>query len=65
MNNSFYQRLNLRLNQANRILITTHESPDADGLGSELALVLALENLGKEVTAQSRLAFYYLNSELG
>ena len=34
---------------ANDILITTHINPDGDGIGSGLALVLALEAMGKRV----------------
>jgi bifunctional oligoribonuclease and PAP phosphatase NrnA len=35
---------------AQHILLTTHENSDGDGLGSEVALALILESLGKEVT---------------
>lgn len=38
-----------RIQAANRILITTHEYPDADGIGSEISLCLALRELGKDV----------------
>jgi phosphoesterase RecJ-like protein len=37
-----------RIQAADRILITTHEYPDADGIGSEIALCLALRELGKK-----------------
>lgn len=37
-----------RIQAAQRILITTHEYPDADGIGSEIALCLALREYGKE-----------------
>jgi phosphoesterase RecJ-like protein len=37
-----------RIQVAERILITTHEIPDADGIGSEISLCLALRELGKE-----------------
>ncbi|MES2529201.1 MAG: bifunctional oligoribonuclease/PAP phosphatase NrnA [Bdellovibrionota bacterium] len=37
-----------RIQAAQRILITTHEYPDADGIGSEISLCLALRELGKE-----------------
>lgn len=37
-----------RIQAAQRILITTHEYPDADGIGSEISLCLALRKLGKE-----------------
>lgn len=38
-----------RIQVAERILITTHEIPDADGIGSEISLCLALRELGKKV----------------
>lgn len=38
-----------RIQAAQRILISTHEYPDADGIGSEIALCLALRSCGKEV----------------
>lgn len=38
-----------RIQAADKILITTHEFPDADGIGSEIALCLALRSLGKKV----------------
>lgn len=37
-----------RIQVAQRILISTHEFPDADGIGSQIALCLALRQLGKE-----------------
>ena len=37
------------LEEANTILITTHIIPDADGIGSQIALGLALKQLGKTV----------------
>jgi bifunctional oligoribonuclease and PAP phosphatase NrnA len=37
------------LNKAQRIILTTHVNPDADGLASMLALGCALEKQGKEV----------------
>lgn len=37
-----------RIQEAERILITTHEYPDADGIGSEISLCLALRSLGKK-----------------
>ena len=36
--------------QASHIILTTHENSDGDGLGSEVALAIALEALGKEVS---------------
>jgi len=38
-----------RIQAADRIVITTHEFPDADGIGSEISLCLALRSLGKKV----------------
>ncbi|MCM2350699.1 MAG: bifunctional oligoribonuclease/PAP phosphatase NrnA [Bacteriovoracaceae bacterium] len=37
-----------RIQAAERILITTHEFPDADGIGSEISLCLALREYGKK-----------------
>ncbi len=37
-----------RIQVAQRILITTHEYPDADGIGSEISLCLALREFGKD-----------------
>ncbi len=37
-----------RIQAAERILITTHEYPDADGIGSEISLCLALREYGKK-----------------
>lgn len=36
------------LKNEDRFVIATHESPDGDGLGSAIALSMALQNLGKE-----------------
>lgn len=35
------------------ILVSVHKSPDGDALGSQLALILALEKLGKSVVGQN------------
>lgn len=37
-----------RIQVAQRILITTHEFPDADGIGSEISLCMALREYGKD-----------------
>src|SRR5690606_28338238 len=37
-----------RIHEADKILITTHEYPDADGIGSEISLCLALRQIGKD-----------------
>ena len=36
-----------RIKRANNILVTTHIHPDADGIGSEISLCMALRTLGK------------------
>lgn len=41
------------LRGCNRILISAHKSPDGDTLGSQLALMLALEKLHKTVTSHN------------
>ncbi|HET6365049.1 MAG: DHH family phosphoesterase [Nitrospirota bacterium] len=41
------------LRQCDAVLISVHRSPDGDALGSQLALMLALEKLGKTVTAHN------------
>ena len=37
-----------KIKDAKRVIITTHEFPDADGIGSQISLCLALKSLGKE-----------------
>ena len=37
-----------RIEEANNILITTHIHPDADGIGSEISLCMALRTIGKK-----------------
>jgi bifunctional oligoribonuclease and PAP phosphatase NrnA len=39
------------INQADRIAILSHVRPDCDAIGSQLALALSLQQLGKEVSA--------------
>jgi bifunctional oligoribonuclease and PAP phosphatase NrnA len=41
--------LNKFLSSFNKFIVTTHESPDADGLGAEIAFHELLQYLGKEV----------------
>ena len=41
------------LRRSGRILISVHKNPDGDALGSQLALMLALEKLHKTVVAQN------------
>lgn len=38
------------LRRAGTVVLTTHEGPDGDGIGSELALARALRRMGKRVT---------------
>lgn len=49
MSTNFYQRLKEKIQSANKILITTHIVPDADGIGSQVALFYILEKIGKKV----------------
>ena len=39
--------------RSDTVLISVHKSPDGDALGSQLALMHALEKLGKTVTAHN------------
>ncbi len=39
------------INQAHRIAILSHIRPDCDAIGSQLALALSLQQLGKEISA--------------
>ncbi|MCS7172685.1 MAG: bifunctional oligoribonuclease/PAP phosphatase NrnA [Armatimonadetes bacterium] len=48
------KRIARALESARRVLLVAHERPDADALGSALALALALERLGKEVVVGSQ-----------
>jgi phosphoesterase RecJ-like protein len=50
MKASFHEIANA-INRANRIAILSHMRPDCDAIGSQLALLLSLQQLGKEVTA--------------
>jgi len=43
------QRFKSLISKAKIIVITTHVGPDADGIGSQIALALALRQLGKQV----------------
>lgn len=44
-----FDRFNSLIKQSKTIVITTHISPDADGIGSQIALAHALTKLGKQV----------------
>ena len=39
--------INDKIQSSDRILLSTHESPDCDGLGSEIAFYYYLRDLGK------------------
>ncbi len=41
------------LAQCGRVLVSVHKSPDGDAIGSQLALVFAIEKLGKTVVAHN------------
>lgn len=43
------QRFHAAIKSANNIVITTHLFPDADGIGSQIGLCLALRKIGKNV----------------
>lgn len=47
MGNAVKRFLNL-IDKSQKIVITTHIHPDADGIGSEIALCMALRTLGKD-----------------
>lgn len=44
-----WSRLDALVERCQRFVLTTHVNPDGDGLGSEVALALYLESLGKQV----------------
>jgi phosphoesterase RecJ-like protein len=44
-----YKEMADRINQAQRIVVTTHRKPDGDALGSVVGLCRGLESIGKEV----------------
>jgi phosphoesterase RecJ-like protein len=43
-----YNKIKEILDEFNRIVITTHLVPDADGIGSQIALAMALNKIGKK-----------------
>ncbi|MCK5391490.1 MAG: bifunctional oligoribonuclease/PAP phosphatase NrnA, partial [Deltaproteobacteria bacterium] len=51
--NELEKVLNL-IGESNRVLITSHQNPDGDALGSMLALGLGLEKIGKDVVFYSK-----------
>ena len=50
MNASFHEIADA-ISRANRVAILSHVRPDCDAIGSQLALALSLQHLGKEVSA--------------
>jgi phosphoesterase RecJ-like protein len=48
------ENLLARLRQAGRLLVTSHQSPDGDAIGSEIALARLLRKMGKGVTIWNR-----------
>ena len=49
MNASFHEIAGA-ISRANRVAILSHVRPDCDAIGSQLALALSLQHLGKEVS---------------
>lgn len=49
MNKALVTHARLRIEQSERILVTSHTRPDGDAIGSVLAFGLSLQNAGKEV----------------
>lgn len=48
-----FERAKLEMLKANTVCIISHRKPDGDAVGSNVALRLALENLGKKVVSAS------------
>ncbi len=46
---SIFKRFRKFIQNAQKIVITTHIHPDADGIGSQIALFYALKKLGKDI----------------
>ena len=45
-----YENVKTLVDRSSQIIITTHTGPDADGIGSQVALCLILQALGKDAT---------------
>lgn len=43
-----------RIQQGKRFMLTSHRKPDGDSIGSEMAMALILDQLGKEVVIRNR-----------
>lgn len=56
-----WKRVNEVITKAKKIMLTTHENPDGDGLGSECGIYYHLKDIGKDVRIlnYSRLPFQY------
>ena len=50
MNPDMIARVRQEIQSARKLLLTTHQNPDGDGLGSEVAFASFLKGLGKEVS---------------
>ena len=48
--NQAYDHVKTLVEKSQVIIITTHIDPDADGIGSQIALCLLLQSMGKQVT---------------
>ena len=46
---SIYNQIRASVEEATKIVITSHRSPDGDSVGSSMALYHVLTSLGKEV----------------
>ena len=62
-----WPKVNEVIKSANRILLTTHENPDGDGLGSECGIFYHLKEIGKDVRiinySEIPAEYDYLNKE--
>ena len=62
-----WPKVNEVIKSANRIMLTTHENPDGDGLGSECGIFYHLKEIGKDVRiinySEIPAEYDYLNKE--
>ena len=62
-----WAKVNDVIQSANRIMLTTHENPDGDGLGSECGIFYHLKEIGKDVRiinySEIPAEYDYLNKE--
>ena len=54
MNSKMIEQILLLIERSQTIFVASHESPDGDAIGSTLALVNALREMGKDVVAYNR-----------